>query len=70
MGECISKRNTEGTLTYFELASIPITFLKFVLFYLEHEKDGVEYNEGHDEILKGSRLYNSPQLVFITLPFL
>ena len=39
-------------------------------FYLEHKKDGVQYNEGHDEILKGSRLYDSPQLVFITLPFL
>ena len=39
-------------------------------FYLEHEKDGVEDDEGHDEVLKGRRLDEPPQLVLVTISFL
>ena len=39
-------------------------------FYLEHEEDGVEYDEGHDEVLKGGRLHEPPQLILVTIPLL
>ena len=39
-------------------------------FYLEHEEDGVEYDEGHDEVLKGRRLDEPPQLILVTIPLL
>ena len=41
-----------------------------VFFYLEHEEDGVEDNEGHDEVLEGRRLDKSPQLILVTIAFL
>ena len=39
-------------------------------FYLEHEEDGVEDNEGHDEVLEGGRLHEPPQLILVTIAFL
>ena len=41
-----------------------------MVFYLEHEQDGVEDDEGHDEVLEGGRLHESPQLILVTIPLL
>ena len=38
--------------------------------YLEHEQDGIEDDEGHDEVLKGRRLDQPPQLILVTIPLL
>ena len=38
--------------------------------YLHHQQDGVEDNEGHDEVLEGRRLDKSPQLILVTIAFL
>ena len=57
---------------YYETILLPMFSqgLYCIIFYLKHEENCVEDNQGHDEILEGSWLNNSPQLVFITLPFL
>ena len=41
-----------------------------MVFYLEHEQDGVENDEGHDEVLEGGRLHEPPQLILVTIPLL
>ena len=38
--------------------------------YLEHEKDCIEDNEGHNEVLEGGGLYEAPQFVLVTVPLL
>ncbi len=37
---------------------------------LEHKEDGVEYNEGHDEVLEWSGLNQTPQLVLVAVSLL
>ena len=38
--------------------------------YLEHEEDGVENDEGHDEVLEGRGFDEPPQLILVTITFL
>ena len=37
---------------------------------LHHEQDGVEDDESHDEVLKGRRLDEPPQLILVTIALL
>ena len=38
--------------------------------YLHHQQDGVEDNEGHDEVLEGGGHHYPPQFVLEAVPFL
>ena len=38
--------------------------------YLEHEEDGIQNDEGHDEVLEGRGFDEPPQLILVTIPFL
>ena len=40
------------------------------LSHLQHQENGVENNESHDEIFKGCWLHHAPQLVLVALPLL
>ena len=40
------------------------------MVYLHHEEDGVEDDEGHDEVLEGGRLHEPPQFILVTIALL
>ena len=44
--------------------------VRYVCTYLHHEEDGVEDDEGHDEVLEGRRLDDPPEAVAHAHPLL